>query len=567
MGRQPSTVVNLGTVTRFSGQVILHGPQSTATRWTLVLGLLVAVGCGRGLGPDTDGDGLSDRQEDLFGTDPARSDTDCDGLTDGVDTQPLTGAVLSLTRGPVTEDETGTMCAQLEARLSVGGGGILEGRDIVLESDLGDFGPITEEEPAVYRSTLCVDADDAGIAHVKARHDNIGDTCPSVVGQTVAVFIPRDMLPQPGLNTFGERGPIKGLLRVYALDGDTPGTAFEGAYVVVDTGTGTLSGFTDSDGILDFSQAPDLKGPVDVTVTAEGYRATSYFGVDAAIVAVALVRLDPVPGVDDQRVGSVTGKVTGFDGQTGLEKFPAGGSIFDLECVDDISIAIVSVAMRNVPLSSISMGNILEAPDASEGSPIPRPSNMYVHDKPPMDQFRLDGLPDGQHLLFALGGTIRCLLNVMFNPYEMSFRPRALGIKRIDIKGGKTIQEDLEMNIDLLPDQVTGVDVQLGSLPSDWKNGDPLPNGLVFGVMDTGGEGYVFVAVDGAYNMDGFANPITFRFPDVDEPHMKALGLETTNLAVGFGGRGTVQGADPPGIATAITPGVKAGDTVIYDLS
>lgn len=554
MGRLPSTVHRL--------------PWETA-RWMLVVGLVVAVACGRSLGPDTDGDGLSDRQEVLFGTDPDRPDSDCDGLTDGVDTQPLTGAVLSLTRGPVTEDKSGTLCAQLEARLSVGGGGILEGKDIELSSDLGEFEPVVEEEPAVYRTTLCTE--ETGLAHIQASFDEPDDTCPAAVSQTVAVFIPKDELSRPGLNTFDKTGPIDGKIRVYALDGEQTGTLFDqGAYVLVEAADRTFSGLTNGNGFIEWEGEPDLMGPVDVTVTAGGYRTTSYFGVDAAIVAVSLVRLDPVPGVDDARMGTVEGTVFGFDGIEGLDPFPPSAGVLACDPGDEIPIAIVSIALRNVPLSSISMGNILEPPVEDAELPIPRPSNLVVHGSgyEGWDQFRLDGLPEGQHLLFALGGTVRCLLDVMVDPYKMPFKAYAMGIKRIQVKGGPEAQrEDISLNIDLRPEPGTTLDVRLGSLPKDWKNDEPLPNGLVFGVMDTGGEGYIFVAVDGNRNLDDFVNPIAFRFPAADEHHIQALGIETTNLAVGFGGRGTVLGADPPGIATAITPGVKAGMTVNYDLS
>ena len=42
-------------------------------------------------GVDSDGDGLTDRQEARFGTDPAVPDTDGDGLLDGEDPSPLPG--------------------------------------------------------------------------------------------------------------------------------------------------------------------------------------------------------------------------------------------------------------------------------------------------------------------------------------------------------------------------------------------------------------------------------------------------------------------------------------------
>lgn len=45
--------------------------------------LVLASGCGAIIGPDSDGDGLSDQEEARLLTDPLRSDTDSDGLPDG----------------------------------------------------------------------------------------------------------------------------------------------------------------------------------------------------------------------------------------------------------------------------------------------------------------------------------------------------------------------------------------------------------------------------------------------------------------------------------------------------
>ena len=61
-----------------------------------------AVACGRDGGVDSDGDGLTDEQEALFGTDPTRVDSDGDGVPDGSDPDPTTGGpALSLTSSPV----------------------------------------------------------------------------------------------------------------------------------------------------------------------------------------------------------------------------------------------------------------------------------------------------------------------------------------------------------------------------------------------------------------------------------------------------------------------------------
>jgi len=54
--------------------------------------------------------------------------------------------------------------------------------------------------------------------------------------------------------------------------------------------------------------------------------------------------------------------------------------------------------------------------------------------------------------------------------------------------------------------------------------------------MDTGGEGFIFVSVDGSFNHDAFRNPIRFRFPDDDNKFIKELGLKLNRLAVGLAG-------------------------------
>jgi len=541
-------------------------------RFVAFLAMSLEIACGRGVGPDSDHDGLTDRQETLFGTDPANPDTDGDGVLDGQDPEPLGhGPALTLTRGPIEPDADGLRCVSLAARLTNGGGSPLPGKTVEFSTDWGRLDPAAESRaaPGTYLSRLCTS--ERVTAHVTARYDDPRDAYLPVEASVTVAFTLEGSLPQPGVNTgaFAGFGPVQGFLRVFALDANTTGSAgsapapFEGAQVVVQQGSKTLLGFTSPDGFIEFEDAA-LQGPVDITVGAAGYRFTSYLGVNAANVAVAMVPLDPVPGQDDARTGTIEGAVFGFFGEAadrGIPAFPNSGSILGCDPGVQIPLGIVQIALRNVPLSSISMGNILEPPDPELQGPFPIPSNLvvpYLGD-PASARFVLRDIPEGQHLLFVLGGVTRCLVESMKDPYHLWFEPRALAIERVQVRGGERTVQDLTFSVDLRPLPGTTVDVSLGGFPVDWKTGAALPNGLVFGVVDTGGEGYLFVAVDATYQWETFQNPVRLRFPDPADPVLAALGLKTTNLAVGFAGRAAVLGADPPGITTAIEPYVSAG--------
>ncbi len=545
---------------------------------TWLLAMVVALGaldCGRDVGPDSDKDGLTDRQEDRFGTDPHNPDTDGDGILDGQDPEPLgQGPSLTLTRGPVRPNGESQRCADLLARLRDTQGNPMPGRQVEFFADWGTLSQPVERAPGDFACQVCTS--ERVVAHVTAHYDDPTDAFLPIEASVAIAFTVEGDLPQPGVNTgvYAGSGPVAGTLRVFALDADTVGMAgsapapFEGAQVVVRAGERVFFGLTSPDGFVEFEDEA-LKGPVDVTVGADGYRFISYLGVNAANLAVPMVPLDPVPGRDDARVGDIEGSVFGFFGEAmalGIEPFPNTGSILGCDEATQIPLAIVQVALRNVPLSSISMGNILEAPDPAVTGPFPVPANLvvpYAGDTTSW-RFALRDVPEGQHLLFALGGTTRCLLQAMKDPYHLWFEPRALAVERVQVRGGEVTTQDLVFSVDLRPLPGQTVDISLGSFPVDYKTGEPLPNGLVFGVVETGGEGYLFVAVDATYQWKPPQNPVRIRFPDPGHPVLKALGLAPIYLAVGFAGREAVLGADPPGITTAIAPGVRAGDSLDF---
>jgi hypothetical protein len=523
-----------------------------------VLAAVFAWACGRAPGPDGDGDGLSDRQEAAFGTDPANPDTDGDGKADGLDDDPLSkGPVLSVTVDPVYIEAT-SRCVDLKARLARAEGAGMPGQDVTFEATAGTFGQTIDAGDGSYRTTLCVDK--AVRVEVTVRH----------VDLERQVAISFDELPQPGVatGTYAKAGPLAGHLDVYALVGASVGfqdqypLPFEGAYVLVRKGDKVWSGLTGATGTIAFEDA-DLTGPVDVTVGAAGHRFVTYMALDAPMVAVALSPLDHVTPV-----GRVSGSVLGFAGEGGLAPFPKDGVL-----LGEMPIAIVQLSIRNKPLSSISMGSVVEPPP--KGDFVPTNMVLYLPQADGMekyDRFVLDGIPEGQYLLFALAGIASGVAEAVTNPYNLKFSPSALGIERIQVVGGQeTVVEKLLLDIDLTPTGGSNVDLLLGNLPGDPLTGKAFPNALAMPVMDTGGEGFVFVAVRGVTDPDGttggYVDPVSFafRFPDDDHPRIRALGLRLNRLAVGLAGRAAVFGADPPGISTPVLPGVQAGDVVRFD--
>ena len=161
--------------------------------------------------------------------------------------------------------------------------------------------------------------------------------------------------------------------------------------------------------------------------------------------------------------------------------------------------------------------------------------------------FELQNIPAGQYLLFALGGTASYVLGAVENPYSLVFKPMALAISRVRVLPGAQVKQDLLLNIDLRPKQGTTVKIALDNQPIDWRTGKPLVNRLVMPVMDTGGEGFVFVSIDGSYHTrEGRpvrVDPVEVRFPDDDHPVIKELGLKLNRLAVGLAGRFGVFGS------------------------
>jgi hypothetical protein len=159
------------------------------------------------------------------------------------------------------------------------------------------------------------------------------------------------------------------------------------------------------------------------------------------------------------------------------------------------------------------------------------------------------------------------VLDTIEDPYRLRFTPLAMGITKVRVEaGGTTKAVDIPLEIDLRqmdppPDYADLINVALGNLPPDPQTIDPItgdelpmPMGLLLPILDTGGYGFIFSAVDARYNFDDFVSPLATVVPAVDHPVFVDAGLSITRRLVALAGRNTRKGADPPGIVTAIVP-------------
>ena len=257
---------------------------------------LAAAGCGRDLGPDRDGDGLTDGQEARFGTDPDNFDSDGDGIPDGADPKPMgDGPRILLTASPVYQVQGGQLCSNVVGVLRDGMGQPMPGCEVRFEWPLGSIAPVESRDDGSYRVQAC--SDQRVRASVTARYDDPDDVYPETV-DSIALSLEDPIVPGVNTRPHVGAGPLDGTLRVYALARPFAGSPqpFEGAQVVVQKGAQSWVVLTGPEGFVDLV-VPGLKGPVDVTVGADGFRFTSYLGVDAANLAVLMVPLDPVHAV------------------------------------------------------------------------------------------------------------------------------------------------------------------------------------------------------------------------------------------------------------------------------
>jgi hypothetical protein len=533
------------------------------TKKMILLGLLFSLVACAPTPLDSDGDGLTDEQEARFGTDPHEVDTDGDGIPDGQDPDPIGVPATDTLRIQVAvasagEGEGGAVVATVTAKVWKNGVEPVSGLTLEGESTEGDLSVFEETAPGVYTATITSDAEGEATVTVWIAGQ-------SEVLDDVTIYLTTLVLPQPGVNPppFQKAGGIDGLLRVYAVQAETSGlpdrppSPIEDAMVLVTPHGAATPRFvvrTDARGVADF-QEPQLNGRVDITVSAEGRKHFSYLGVNAQHIAVPMFRLDPVPGQDDGSTGTVTGTITGFDGAF-------GGPVFEPGSVTTrANIGLVGKAVKYEPLCSLSMGYVLEystTQSMSSGNPLDLvPPNMVVYSpsSPDAATYRIDGFLPGEQLLFVLAGDAYNVLPTINDPYRLEFIPRALGFAKVDIVPGETIDVDIPLTInleDFSANSASAVLAHFGDMPVDPLTGAPLPNGLLLPVSDTGGAGFIWSQINGAYNQPGFTNPLSAIYPSNSHDTIQGLGLDLFQMTVGIAARASYLGADPPGISTAI---------------
>ncbi len=528
---------------------------------------LVLLGCAPEIGPDSDGDGLTDDQERVLGTDPRRPDSDGDGVADGVDPRPAHDdrrpATLAVALTAASLDAP-PFEATLQVTLRAGDGTPLGGAGAILTGTTshGELGGFVETSSGVYTTTLR--ANEPGVADLVLRYAPPWSSANATETTARVALLRPDRLPQPGVNTgpcLGA-GPADGIVRVFTVDArlalhpDFPTAPFPNAYVQVDTADGrTLHAFSDA---LGYSEFAGVDGPFDVTVGAANSRYVTLTAVDARCVSLPVYALDPTSAEAPAALGTVSGRVTGFEGEHGVPPFPSEGTVFQ-----EVSIAVVNVATVDVPLVQLSIGTVLHSPRET-GPGLHLPPNVAFHSRTKDARYTLYDVRPGKRLVFAVAGRAADVAEAVSDPYALRFEARALALAVVDVPAGGTVTQDLALDIDLTePRRLVDVYAAAEALPLDPLTGKPLENLLFLPVVDTGAYGFLFSDVNSAFNRDGFENPL--RLPFLLPEDVAPIGGVLSPLVVGVAARASEKGVDVPGISVFIGGAAAPGEPVAAD--
>lgn len=537
-------------------------------------------------GLDSDGDGLSDEQERMFCTDPHTPDTDGDTIPDALDPSPCDKPKINVVPTVVSTVSTETQAtATVQIAVRDANGRWIDDDTLEVRTTFGELTPLTKIGTGIFEISLSSSNDGAAEVTFSLMHANVSETIlvelklkketsiepnpdnpdpekptpekptPSPESSSCADFV----LTTPGVNPgiYANSGKMDGKLIVAAVDGqslnwsDSALRAKPGAYVQVDLGDGSvLHGTTDDNGCVAFEDER-LKGEVTVTIGAQKARYVTMTHIDARVIVFPLISRDIAQKDAKTEGAKVTGTVRGFWGETGLPTLPQQNT----NVFGTINIAIVQAAIRNMPLSSMNTGSILRPPNGESVTAelFDIPPNLVLSNKrdPSLSRFSLDKLEPGKYLIFALAGAGGNILAASQNPYELKFKPMALGIKEIEVRAGETVDIDLPLQIDLRTN-TDDARLHFGQLPTDPKTGQALPMGLVLPMIRTG-KGYIFLDVNSEWNLPNFSNPISLIFPRAVDEVLTSLGLSVDPMVVGLAARRAVSGFDLPGISTRVS--------------